>query len=60
MKMLQVTWARPEIERSNPGQDEVKPSFIEVCRVAACMRSYDLGLGVKSQSSSVIAGSYRS
>ena len=33
---------------------------MEARRGAVCKRSSDLGLGVKSQSSLVIAGSYRS
>ena len=33
---------------------------MEACRGSTCKCSSDLGLGVKSQSRSVIAGSYRS
>ena len=58
MKVHLVTWVRPETGRSNPGYGEAE-FFVEARRDTACMRSSNFGLGVKSQSRPVIAGSYR-
>ena len=60
MKMPLVTWIRPETARSNPGQGEALVNSVEACRGSVCKRSSDFGLGVKSQSRAVIAGSRRS
>ena len=55
-----VTSVIPETRRSIRGQGEAEHSLVEARRVALCIGSYDLRIGVKGQSSLVIAGSYRS
>ena len=59
MKVPTVRYARPETGRSSPGQGEAISKMVEARRGAADKRSSDLGLGVKSQSRPVIAGSCR-
>ena len=60
MKVPEITGIRPEASRSNPGQVEVwrKPDGGPLPMLGT-NHSGDLGLGVKSQSRLVIAGSFR-
>lgn len=60
MKVSEITGIRPEASRSNPGQGEVWRKLDGgPIPVLETNRSGDLGLGVKSQSRLVIAGSFR-
>ena len=59
-KVPEVTGARPETARSNPGQGEAsRKRRGGPLPVLGYNRSGDPGLGVKSQSRAVIAGSSR-
>lgn len=55
-----ITWIRPETDRSNPGQDEApRQGGGSPLEFLSSTRFRDLGIGVKCQSRSVIAGSFR-
>ena len=60
VKASEITGIGPETGRSNPGQDEVwrKPDG-SLLPLLETICSGDLGLGVKSQSRLVMAGSFR-
>ncbi len=60
MKVSEITGIRPETSRSNPEQVEVWRKLDGgPIPMLETNRSGDLGLGVKSQSRLVIAGSFR-
>jgi hypothetical protein len=60
MKVPVVTRMRPEAVRSTPGQAEARVNCVEGRRSSTYKCFSDLGVGVKSQSRTVIAGSYQS
>lgn len=59
MKVPLVTWTRPETRRSIPGHDEAGLLSRGGHKSCTYMSSFDFGIGVKSESSLVVAGSCR-
>ena len=59
MKMLESQGYDPKPGDLTVGKMKQGENLVEVCRGSVCKRSSDLGLGVKGQSSLVIAGSCR-